>query len=72
MLPNMLNTVWYVHVSVNLLYCLCLCMYILLCSSDNCLVINASQYAEILEGGFIAPFNFIKVQSIVQLLLPCA
>ena len=29
--------------------------------SDNCLLIKASQYAELLEGGFIGPFNFVKV-----------
>lgn len=28
--------------------------------SDNCLLIKASQYAELLEGGFIGPFNFVK------------
>ena len=29
--------------------------------SDNCLLIKASQYAEVLEGGFIGPFTFVKV-----------
>lgn len=32
--------------------------------SDNCLAVNTSQYAELLEGGFISPFNFVKVLSL--------
>jgi len=30
--------------------------------SDNCFQLLVSQFAEIFEGGFIAPFNFVKVR----------